>query len=236
VATAANAETDVGRQTLSELLERYLPALRTYLVLGRRLDAHTAEDMLQGFVADRILENNLLARADPQRGRFRNFLLACLHRYAAQQRRRARAKSRAPGDAGGASGLLQWQDDLPHPGTDPRKADTFELAWARQMVHEAAERMRRECEDGSRPDLWALFEGRVLRPAINDTPPLAYEAVIEQFHFGSVAQATNALVTAKRTYARVLRLVVADYVPADEVDEELSRLRTTLARSGTSKN
>jgi hypothetical protein len=46
----ANADSTT-RQALDELLRRYLPALKTHLVLSRRLDADRADDLLQSFVA-----------------------------------------------------------------------------------------------------------------------------------------------------------------------------------------
>ena len=85
------------RAALAELLTRYLPAMKTFLVLDRRLDPHRSDDLLQGFVAELVLEKNLLSRADPARGRFRTFLLACLSRYVSTQRRRDTASLRHPG-------------------------------------------------------------------------------------------------------------------------------------------
>ncbi len=82
---------------LGDLLARYLPALRAFLISELRLDAHRAEDLLQGFVAERVVEQNLLARADQRRGRFRTFLLACLRNHVGMQRRHEAAAARHPG-------------------------------------------------------------------------------------------------------------------------------------------
>src|SRR4051812_38640775 len=69
-----------ARAALDVLLRRYAPALRAHLLLDRRMsgDRSKAEDVLQGFVADKVLERNLIALADRERGRFRTFLLAAL--------------------------------------------------------------------------------------------------------------------------------------------------------------
>jgi hypothetical protein len=61
VSLAAHGEEPTGRRALGALLARYLPAMRTYLVVERRLDRHRADDLLQSFVAERVLEGNLLA-------------------------------------------------------------------------------------------------------------------------------------------------------------------------------
>ena len=190
--------------------------------MERGLNPERADDLLQAFVADRVLAQNLLSRADPERGRFRTFLLACLDRYAAETSRRARATTRTPGPG---LDVLPWQDHIPHPGTDRRESDVFEVAWARQVLSDAVDRMRRECEAERRPELWGLFEGRILRAALHDAPPLGYADLVSRFGFISVAQATNALVTAKRMFARLLRQAVAEYVSESEVEEELMGLK-----------
>jgi hypothetical protein len=55
----------VGRhEAQGFLLKRYLPALRSHLVLEKRLSADQTQDLLQGFVAaDEIIERSLLDHA-----------------------------------------------------------------------------------------------------------------------------------------------------------------------------
>ena len=50
---------DGQREALGVLLRRYLPALRTFLILDRRLTPERAEDLLQGFVTSKVLESLL---------------------------------------------------------------------------------------------------------------------------------------------------------------------------------
>lgn len=244
--TEAAGQAPDARQALGELLARYMPAMRTYLVLDRRMDRHRADDLLQGFVVDRMLERNLLAKADPTRGRFRTFLLACLNNHIAMQFRRDGAASRHPGpgkllplgehrapeELGDEAMRGDEVDALPVDFTVDA-ADVFDVAWARQVLGEALERMRRECDVALRPDLWALFHGRVVAPALNGARPLDYAELTRRFGFASPAEATNALATAKRMFLRMLRSVVAEYADAGEVDEELLRLKNFLARAGS---
>ena len=58
---AANPEE--RREALSRLLARYEPALKSYLRLVRRMPAGEADDLLQTFITDRLLEHQLLGRA-----------------------------------------------------------------------------------------------------------------------------------------------------------------------------
>jgi RNA polymerase sigma-70 factor (ECF subfamily) len=230
VAVAAAGDDPGARAALDCLLTRYLPALRIFLLRELRIDPHVGEDLLQGFVAERILERNLLAEADRARGKFRTFLLACLTRYVSNESRREHAKKRHPGSGRLRNGLSEEAAGRFAHNPQPCM-ELFELAWARQVVAEAIERMRQECEEVLRPDLWALFEGRVLLPATEGTAAMEYPEVVERFGFDSVAQATNALVTAKRMYVRHLRAAVAQYMEGEDssVDEELRRLKQVLA-------
>jgi len=223
---AGGGEGDAARRALGQLLTRYLPAMRAHLVLERRISRDAADDVLQGFVAGHVLEKNLVAQADRARGKFRTFLLTALNHYLWHRARHDGALSRSPGP-GRHVPLDHHAAALPdgQPGSD-----AFDVAWAREVVREALSRMRAECERSKRPGLWALFEGRVVAPALEGTEPLAYEQMAGRFGFHSLSQATNALVTAKRMYGRCLRAVVAEYAGGDgEVEEELRHLKQILA-------
>src|SRR5205085_66151 len=78
VLAAGRRTSPESRQALEDLCQHYWPPLYAY-VRGRVQDVHTARDLTQAFFA-RLLEKNALAAADPERGRFRAFLLtACKH-------------------------------------------------------------------------------------------------------------------------------------------------------------
>src|ERR1700677_2779450 len=74
VVRAADTDAGIKRIALTELLEKYLPALRSYLRLSKRLDADRADDLLQSFLASKVLDEDLIERADQRRGKFRTFL------------------------------------------------------------------------------------------------------------------------------------------------------------------
>jgi RNA polymerase sigma-70 factor (ECF subfamily) len=104
------------------LLERYGGAVRRYL-LGALRDPDAADDLFQEF-ALRFLRGDF-RRADPERGRFRNFLKSALFRLVAQHRRRQHgqplplcdgAAEREVADPDPASAeqdfLRSWRDEL----------------------------------------------------------------------------------------------------------------------------
>jgi len=217
---------DSMREALGVLLLRYLPALRAHLIQHRRLPADVADDLLQSFVSQKVLEQRLIARSDQTRGRFRSFLLKALDHHSIDHLRRHMARGGAPAQLD-ALGELDLADD--HESARPSEA--FDRAWARETVAEAVRRMRSECDRAGRKDLWGVFEHRVLVPSMEGAEPMPYEQLIERFALRSPAQASNVLMTAKRLFARTLRSVLAESAEDDaEIEEDLRALKLALAK------
>ena len=228
IAAAGGVGNEAAQRAVANLLKRYLPALRAYLLHQRRFSADQADDLLQGFVTTRILEHHLIAHADPQRGRFRNLLLGSLNHYIANQSRDERRAKRYPG-----SGRLMALDEAPPiPSDAAQPSDVFDVAWAQEAIGEALRRMESACRDRNRLELWSLFRARVVLPAIEGAEPVPYQELVRQYAFHTPAQATNALVTAKRMFVRLLREVIAEYAQSEaEVEEELVHLKACLAKA-----
>lgn len=227
VARARDSLTAVQRRGLEELLGRYRPVLVRFLTGCRGLAREPAEDLVQGFVADKILEQHLLRRADRARGRFRSFLLKSFTHYVRDQQRRAQALKRAP-----PGGELPLDPDADAgPATDPRRE--FDLAWARQVLDTTLERMRGECCVRRREEVWTLFTRRVVAPLLAGIPAPPYESIVAELGLVSPLQASNLLVTAKRMFARLLAATIRETVATDaEVAAEIRALRKILAGDG----
>ena len=213
-----------GRAALGVLLQRYLPALRSHLV-AKGASVDSAEDLVQGFVADKVIGQNLLARAARGRGKFRSFLLGALDHYAASQFRRDNAAKRRP-----AKAVLDiaGQPDVACGSAEP--SWQFTLAWAREVVQEATRRMEAHCTSTGRSDLLCVFTERVARPAAESTGPSPHAALAGDLQLGGAKAASNLLVTSKRLYARILRGVVAEYAADDRaVDAEIQDLMRVLS-------
>jgi RNA polymerase sigma-70 factor (ECF subfamily) len=228
----ARARGDAGpdrRKALDELLRRYLPALRTHLLLSRRLDPDRADDLLQSFVADRFVEQSLLSGVGPEKGRFRTLLLRAMNNFLIDQLRREQAQKR-----GGSAQFVGEPDAALHSPSagldDP--AVQYDLAWARQVIDQASALMRAQCAREDRVDIWEVFYGRVLAPTLQGAPPTPYEELVTRFHYETPEQAANVLITGKRSFQRALREVVADYCDAGAVADEIRDLRSIVARGG----
>ena len=223
LAAAHGAE---ARGELGHLLARYLPALRAHLVLEMKLSLDRANDLLQGFVAEKILENDLIARANREKGKFRTFLLRALRNYVVSAARRDSAKKRSPGHIAS----LDANEAVLPCGTVEDHSAAYDVAWAREILVHAVRLMREECERSERPDVWGVFESRLLRPILDQVAPEPYDRLVERFGFASPAQASNVLITAKRMFARVLTSVVREYARDEgDVAAEITELRAILS-------
>lgn len=128
------AAADCDRAALSWLCERYWEPLRAHLC-RRGVDIHAAEDLTQDFFAA-MLDGSLIQRADPVRGRFRTFLLACLEHHLAHARERERAQKRGGGIT------ADVYADPPAPECDPTRG--FDRAWAECLLERVRDRLHAE--------------------------------------------------------------------------------------------
>jgi DNA-directed RNA polymerase specialized sigma24 family protein len=132
----AGGDSPQARAALAWLCQAYWDALHAH---ARRRGWRDADDAVQDFWL-RLLERGSLVSADPARGRFRTWLLACLDHHLADRHDAAFATKRGGGriigpllDADGAAA--------------PQAADGFDRAWARTLLDRARQRLAREQGD-----------------------------------------------------------------------------------------
>lgn len=167
----ARGETPEARTALSELCETYYdPVLRFLRREGRDDDA--ARELAQEFFA-RVLAEGGFDTADPQRGRFRSYLLGALKHFLADQSKREHRLKRGGGSTvesldaadGGAGAESVPVADLATPGPDT----TFDRDWALAVMTRGLEVLQREFASAGKGE---QFE--VLKPwLMGETPGLA---------------------------------------------------------------
>ena len=220
VSRARSVDADVRRNALDELVRHYRPALEAHLKTACGLDPEEAEEIVQGFLVKKILERELLAAADPQKGRLRALMLKALTNYLFDVRSKKKPE-KLPLDE-------SWQQ----PADRAQPADVFDVVWARTVLLESLRRMCEECRQRKRTQTWSLFELRVAAPILTGAPPMDYAELVQRFGFASPAQASNALVTAVRQFRRVLHTVVEEYATDEQIEPELIDLHNILAAVG----
>lgn len=204
---------------LADLIESYMPALHSYLVFNLRVDPHGASDVLQDFLKDKILTGKLLDAFDPQRGRFRDLLARSLQNYLRDQLRKRT--------------IATTDFEFDEPADEPNE-DVFLVAWARELLLRTVNRLRDECDAAGRHDLLRVFEARFLLPACRQSKPVAYEQLRDECKLGTVKEAQNLWISAKRKYRGLLERAILEYAAEEEVDDELRELAGTLAGMGSS--
>jgi RNA polymerase sigma-70 factor (ECF subfamily) len=225
VRAASSDNEDARRDAVTRFVRRYVPVLQNHLVRGRGLSPDEADDVVQSFLADKVLEDGLIGLADPGRGRFRTFLATSLDRYLVSHIRAERAKKR-----GGGIAHVELDAGLPVVDHTPPPHQSFDVSWARQVLGEAVDSMRAECRASGRGDVWGVFEGRVLSPLLHGGEQISYAELVGRYGFVSPSQASNVLVTANRMFVRELQKVVGVYTATEaEAEEEIADLRRILA-------
>ncbi len=223
VVAAGGPVTEQSREALARLCEIYWYPLYAY-VRRRGHAPDDAQDLTQDFFA-RLIERNVVAEADPARGRFRSFLLASLKHFLANEHDRATALKR-----GGGRPLLSLEFETAESRyrLEPRDLETpdkvFERGWSAALLARVMSRLAGEQEEAGKRD---LFER--LRPVLAEgTAESSYAEIAAACGMseGAVKVAVHRL---RRRFGELLRDEIAETVadPA-EVDEEIRYLLTVL--------
>ncbi len=208
---------------LSDLCEAYWYPLYAY-ARRRGLPAEEAEDRTQGFFAA-LLEKEWIVRADPERGRFRAFLLTAFKRHLGRERARERTQRRG----GGRTTLrLDFEDGERRYSLEPTHVDTperlFDRRWALTLLAGTMGRLAAEFEEDGKAELFR--EIKVFLPGADAAGPQAEIAERLGMTTGAVKVAVHRLRT---RYRECLRTQIAQTVEsASEIDEELGELLASL--------
>ena len=221
--SAAGKENHDAIEHLDQLLRLYLPVLQEFLRARYRLSAETTEDVLQDFVANKIIRGGLIQSASPDKGRFRNLLLTSLTRHTTSVIRSINAAKRIPESAKVPWELLQ--DSL----TDSAAASNeehFNSSLNRAIIDHAIKRFQQHCERRRKLVMWEVFEGRLINPLLHELPAESYSRLVARLQLDSPQKASNLLMTAKRSFIKILENVIEDFaLNAEDAQTELSILR-----------
>jgi RNA polymerase sigma factor (sigma-70 family) len=123
-----------ARAALAWLCERYWECLLAH-ARRRGFSLEDSEDLTQDFLIQ-VIAGSILDRADPSRGRFRTFLLACLDHHLMHAREKRGAIKR------GGGMLPATFDELAMAETTPDPAANFNRDWANLVVARAKENLQ----------------------------------------------------------------------------------------------
>src|SRR5579871_4937732 len=153
VVSAGAPDRKEARSALVSLCEGYWYPLYAYL-RRRGYPPDGAQDLTQVFFT-RVLEGRYLDRADPEKGRFRSFLLTSLKFFVADEEDRHRALKRG----GGAVLPLEFSSGEDRYQREPSHGETperiFERRWALSVIDRVVEKLQAEFIQNGRADHFA---------------------------------------------------------------------------------
>ena len=218
------APMEAARIALSNFCEAYWPPL--YAFLRRRGHASPeAQDLVQSFFAH-LLKENVLSRADQEKGRLRTFLLGSLQNFLFNEYDRASALKR-----GGGYQIVSIDDHLPEAEASMLDAvhlsdsRCYDLIWAGNVVKRAWRRLQ------------SVFEAEGKAESLEMLKPFVAGGGVTSSNQEEAARKLGIPIATLRTwvcrlrqrYREALRKEIASTVsdPAD-VDQELRYLYQIL--------
>ena len=212
-----------AQDALSQLCEAYWYPLYAY-VRRRGYSAADAKDLTQGFFM-RLLEKQSIRVADPERGKFRSFLLASLDHFLANEFDRTRAQKRG-------GGRVQFSLDLaagePRVNLEPAHELTperlYERQWALTLLELVIRKLEAEHQETGKARQFELFKDALG----GGRERIRYAEVAAELGT-SVENARQSAHRMRKRYRAILRDEVARTVAdPNDVDEELANLFEAL--------
>jgi RNA polymerase sigma factor (sigma-70 family) len=217
----ARGDARAAQGALGEICRAYRTPVLAYIRRSGS-DGADAEDLAQEFFAQ-LLEHRWDTRADPERGRFRAFLLTALKHFLLNSHAAASA-----GKRGGGRTRVDFDlavDTLAAPASQSPE-QVFERAWALTVIERSLDRLREEAAQAGKSALFAQLLPYLAEPA----EPADYSTL----GLALGLRPNTVAVTVHRLRVRLrelVRLELADQTTdgPDGVDRELQVMRAALA-------
>jgi RNA polymerase sigma-70 factor (ECF subfamily) len=211
VLAAGHGDNTRARESLERLCRTYWYPLYAY-VRRRGYSPEDAQDFTQECFA-RLLSNHSLDHANPNRGKFRSFLLGALNHCLADEWTRRRAQKRGGGilpiSLDVAEAELHFQAEGPD-DTAPDQA--FDRHWATALLNQVLDRLDQEYRANGKAVLFEALKQTLVGG--RDAPP--YAALAAQLGL-SEAALRIAMHRLRKRYRELIREEIAHTVtsPAD---------------------
>lgn len=227
--TLIRAATERAKPEAQEALERlcqlyWFPVYAHYRRKGQ--SAEDAADLTQAFFAH-LLESEVLNTLEPERGRFRSFLLTSADHFLTNEYHKETAQKRGGGrtivsiDVRDAEGRLLKD---PAHGHTPERA--FERSWAMALLERVFEQLRSEYETGDKAEAFAkLYVFLPKGERSQSYRDVAYELRMTE---AAVKVAVHRM---RQRFGALLRAEILQTVERPEdIDEEIARLFEAVSR------
>lgn len=224
VRRAGATDAEGTRVALAHLCAEYWYPLYAY-ARRRGHSPHDAQDLTQSFIME-VIEGPLLGRADPERGRFRSFMLGAMQHFLANETRRQRTAKRGGGSEVVSLDEAQAEQRFAlEPADERTPEDQFARNWAFTLLDAVLVRLREEYAQAGRAELFEALEpylsgkdGKAGYASVGAALGLSENTVAVSIH------------RMRRRYGELLREEIAQTVlTPEEVEEEIAHLLTAVA-------
>ncbi len=224
VLTAASNDTTRSQMAMARLCQTYWYPLYAY-VRRRGHSAQDAQDLTQSFFLY-LLEQRWVGRADPERGRFRSFILATINHFLANEWKKGMAQKRG-GDCQHLS--LDWavaeQRFYLEPAAQVAPDKLFDKQWALSLLSGVIDRLEHEYQSDGRADLFAALKQTLL--GLRDSQPYAELALALDLNESAVKVAVHRL---RKRYRKLICAEIAHTLDnPQEIEAEMRHLFQVLA-------
>jgi RNA polymerase sigma factor (sigma-70 family) len=223
VVAAADRERPDASAALAQLCDTYWYPLYVY-VRRRVADVHEAQDFTQAFF-ERIIEQRPFETADPERGRFRTFLVTACKRFLINEWHKNRAAKRGGGRRALSLDFDSGESKLSLVAVNALTAEQlYEQQWAITLLERVMEQLRAEYAAKER-----LRHFEMLKPFLAGSPQRAGYAEAARTLGISETTAKVAAHRMRKRYRELLRAEIAQTVRRPEdVDDEIRDLFAVL--------
>lgn len=219
VLNAGDSVSPQAGAALNELCESYWYPLYAY-VRRRGHSPEAAKDLTQEFFAQ-LLAKRLLAGVDPNKGKFRSWLLGVMNHFLAHEWAKVTAQKR-----GGGRAIFSLDETDPEdryrlePIDECNPEKIFERRWALTLLDRAARRLREEYTAAGKDNLYTGLRGFVS----TDGTAVSYEEAAQRLRLSQSA-VKSAIHRLRQRYQELIREEIGQTVTtAAEVDEEIRYL------------
>jgi len=225
LAARGGGRSSASEEALNKLCQTYWYPLYAY-IRRRGWDEHQAQDLTQEFFA-RLLQRDDSLRADPQRGKFRFYLLGALKHFLADAHDHATALKR-----GGGCVLVSFDEHTAEeryqlePVDEASPEKLFERRWALTLLDAALSRLRAEYAAAGKSQIYDHLE-----PFLSDTDSAkTYQDSARELGLSESA-VKSAIHRLRRRHRELVREEIAHTVTnASEVEEEIRHLIGVMSR------
>jgi len=213
------AEDSDSSSSFTYLAEQYWRPIYFYIRIAFGKSNEEAKDLTQTFFIW-MMEKNTPENADPERGRFRSFLKACLKHYLLNVHKSENCLKRGGGEVHLS---INFPEDTPIDAPDLQAGtpeEVLDRSWRKEVLDQALVRLQESLRGAHEESQFKIFEDRYLKNGHKSKmAPLA------EIHGVAPSFVANAIRLFRDRYRRILSDIVAETVrDPQELQNELQSL------------